>query len=59
MYTWGFPGGTSGKEPVCQYRCKKGQVQYLGWEDPLEKKIQPTPAFSPGEFLGQLAGYSP
>ena len=38
---------------------KKGQVQYLGWEDPLEKKIQPTPAFSPGEFLGQLAGYSP
>ena len=24
-------------------------VQSLGWEDPLEKKWQPTPAFLPGE----------
>ena len=23
MYTWGFPGGTSGKELTCQFRCKK------------------------------------
>ena len=33
----GFPGGTSGKEPVCQ--CRKGETQAksLGQEDPLEE----------------------
>ena len=33
----------------------------LGWEDPLEKEMQPTPVFLPGEFHGQrsLLGYSP
>ena len=32
-----------------------------GWEDPLEKKMQPTPGFLPGESHGRrsLAGYSP
>ena len=37
-------------------------VQFLGWEDPLEKETwQPTPVFLPGEFHGQrsLVGYSP
>ena len=35
---WGFPGGTSGKEPARQCRrCKNPQVQPLGWEDPLEE----------------------
>ena len=35
---WGFPGGTSGKEPACQSRrCKETQVRSLGWEDPLEE----------------------
>ena len=36
-------------------------VQSLGWEDPLEKEMQPTPIFLPGGFRGQrcLAGYSP
>ena len=36
------------------------RVQSLGQEDPLEKGIQPTPVFLPGEFHGQmrLAGYS-
>ena len=36
------------------------QVQSLGWEDRLEKEMQPTPVFLPGEFCGQrsLAGYS-
>ena len=24
-----------------------------GWEDPLEKEMQPTPVFLPGEFYGQ------
>ena len=35
-------------------------VWSLGWEDPLEKKWQPTPIFLPGEFHGQrsLVGYS-
>ena len=36
-------------------------VQFLDQEDPLEKGMQPTPVFLPGEFHGQrsLAGYSP
>ena len=36
-------------------------VQFLGREDPLEKKRQPTPVFLPGESHGQrsLAGSSP
>ena len=35
-------------------------VRFLGREDPLEKKTQPTPVILPGEFHGQrsLAGYS-
>ena len=34
-------------------------VQSLGREDPLEKEMQPTPVFLPGESHGQrsLAGY--
>ena len=37
------------------------RVRFLGQEDPLEKKRQPTPVFLPGESHGQrsLAGYSP
>ena len=37
------------------------QVLSLGWKDPLEKEMQPTPVFLPGEFHGQRrwAGYSP
>ena len=33
-------------------------VRFLGWEDPLEKEMQPTPALLPGESHGQrsLAG---
>ena len=36
-------------------------VQFLGWEDPLEKGMQPTPVFLPGEFHEQrsLARPSP
>ena len=36
------------------------QVQFLGWEDPLEEEMQPTPVFLPGESHGQrsLAGCS-
>ena len=40
---------------------KETLVRSLGWEDPLEKKWQPTSVFLPGKFHGQrsLAGYSP
>ena len=36
-------------------------VQSLGQEDPLEKKMQPSPVFLPGKSHGQrsLVGYSP
>ena len=35
------------------------RVWSQGWEDPLEKGMQPTPVFLPGESHGQrrLAGY--
>ena len=37
------------------------QVWSLGWEDPLEEGMQPSPVFLPGESHGQrnLVGYSP
>ena len=40
---------------------QKTGVRFLGWEDPLERKWQPTPVFLPGEPHGQrsLTGYSP
>ena len=28
----------------------------LGWEDPLETEMQPTPVFLPGESHGQESG---
>ena len=36
-------------------------VPSLGWEDPLEKEMQPTPVFLPGKSHGQrsLVGYRP
>ena len=50
--SWGFPGGSSGKESACQCRRRKKS----GF-DPWVKKIpwmmawQPTPVFLPGECL--------
>ena len=51
-------GGSDGKASTPM---QETQVQPLGWEDPLEKGMLPTPVFLPGEFHGQrsLAGYSP
>ena len=39
----------------------KRRVRLLVWEDPLERKWQPTPVLLLGELHGQrnLAGYSP
>ena len=50
----------SGKESSCQYS-RPMQVWFLGWKDPLEKKMAMHSIFLPGEFHGQrsLVGYSP
>ena len=58
----GFPGGASGKEPLCQHRRHRRH----GF-DPWVRKItwrrawQPAPVFLPGGSHGQrsLVGYSP
>ena len=58
----GFPGGDSGKEPVCQYwGCKRcGFDPWVG-KIPWRRKWQPTPVFLSGKSHGQrsLAGCSP
>ena len=33
----GFPGGTSGKNPLCQFRRYEMWIWSLGWEEPLEE----------------------
>ena len=57
--SWGFLGGSDGKENV--YAKQETQVQYLGQEDLLEKRMAPTSVLLPGKSHGQrsLAGYSP
>ena len=53
-----FPGDSVVKTPPAN----AGDVdQSLGWEDPLEKEMPPTPVFLPGKSHGQrsLVGYSP
>ena len=59
---WGFPGGTSGKEPACQSRRHKrhGFYPWVG-KNPWRRAWQPTPVFLPGESHGQrsLVGHSP
>ena len=43
----GFPGGTSGKEPACQFRrCRRREF------DPWRRKLQHTPVFLPGKSHG-------
>ena len=53
-----FPGDSDGKECVAM---QETQVRSLSREDPLEKGMQPTPVFWPGESHGQRSrvGYSP
>ena len=62
LYFWGFPGGTSDKEPACQCRRHmrhefEPRVKKISWRS----RWQPSPVFLPGKFHGQrsLAGYSP
>ena len=57
--TWGFPGGASGKEPVC--KCRRCRLDPWVRKIPWRRSWQPTPVFLPGEAQGErsLAGYSP
>ena len=60
--SWGFPGGTRGKESAHQCRTHK-RCQFDPWVEkiPWRRKRQLTPIFLPGESHGQksLSGYSP
>ena len=58
----GFPGGASGKEPVCQ--CRRGKrYQFNPWvrKIPWRRKWQPAPVFLSRKSHGQrsLVVYSP
>ena len=46
----GFPGGTSGKEPTCQFRRQK-RYRFDPWigKIPWLRAWQPTPVFLPGK----------
>ena len=48
------------KNPPANAGMQETQVRSLGWEDPLEKEMQPTLVFLPGKTHGQrsLVGYS-
>ena len=57
-----FPGGTSGKEPICQCRrYKRLRIDPWVGKIPCRRARQPTPVFLPGESNRQrsLVGYSP
>ena len=53
MGSWGFPGGTSGKEPACNCRRRK-RHGFSAWvrKIPCRRAQQPTPVFLPGKALG-------
>ena len=62
MWSLGFPGCASDKEPPCQCRRHK-RCRFDSWvrKIPWSGKWQPTPVFLPGKSHGQrsLVGYSP
>jgi len=58
----GFPGGTNGKESVCQCMgCEGHGFDLWVGKIPWKRAWQPTPVLLPGESHGQrsLVGYSP
>ena len=58
----GLPGGTSGKEPICQCRrCERSEFNAWIGKILWRRAWQPTPVFMPAESHGQrsLVGYSP
>ena len=58
----GFPGGISGKEPICQIRTQK-RNGFNPWvrKIPWRRAWPSTPVYLPGESNGHrdLVGYSP
>ena len=56
-----LPWWLSGKESVCNTVDTGDLVQFLGWEDPLEQGMEPTPVLLPGKSHGQKSpvGCSP
>ena len=62
---WGvksFPGGSSGKEPICHCRrYKRHRFDPWVWKIPWRREWLPILVFLPGESHGQrsLAGYGP
>ena len=62
MEVLAFPGGASGKEPICQYKsCKRCRFDPWVGKIPWRRAWQPTPVLLPGESHGEwsLPGYSP
>ena len=58
----GFPDGASGKESTCQLQeMQETQVQFLGWEDPLEEEMTLYSIFWPGKSHRErnLVSHSP
>ena len=53
----GFPGGASGKEPICQCQSPK-RLRFDPWvrKIPWRRVWQSTPVFLPGEFHGLSRG---
>ena len=61
LFFSGFPGGREVKKICLPMKdTQETQFQWLGWEDPLERKRQPTPVFLSGKSHGQrsLGRYS-
>ena len=57
--TFGFPGGTGGKEPTCQRRRHK-RWEFNPWvgKIPWRRAQQATPVFLPGEYNGRGAWWA-
>ena len=57
----GFPGGSMVKTLPAMQKPQDMRVRSLGWEDPLEESMGPTPVFLPGKSHGErsLVGYNP
>ena len=49
------------KSPLAMQGTQEMRVRSLGWEDPLEEEMAPTPVFLPEKSHGQrsLVGFSP
>ena len=60
-YFKSFPNSSAGKDLPAMQETQEIWIWSLGWEDPLEKEMQPTLVFLPEKPHGQrsLAGCSP